>query len=94
MGPQTIIWVIWSGKFPRTSCFGVFDKNGVDGCAWIKNCLHGSVWTHRQEQKQKQGEKSPKWMRRGRFVKHAHIEKKQEGANDGYNVRTGAFAGI
>ena len=28
MGTQVRIWGLWSGKFPRTSCFGRFDENG------------------------------------------------------------------
>ena len=30
---QTKIWVLWPGKFPRTSCFGVFGKKW---CGWLQ----------------------------------------------------------
>ena len=82
------------GNFPGHHVFGCLAKNGVDGCRWMKCGLYGCAWTQRQGERQKQGEKSPKWARCGRFVKHAHAQKNKEGGNDGYRARGGAFKGI
>ena len=30
---QDTIWALWPGKFPRSSCFGVFDKKW---CVWVQ----------------------------------------------------------
>ena len=37
------IWVLWPGKFPRTSCFGrVCKKNGANGFRWVQVDANGA----------------------------------------------------
>ena len=38
---QALIWALWSGKFPRTSCFEEKNKRGVDGSGWVHMGSHG-----------------------------------------------------
>ena len=82
------------GNSPGHHVLGCLAKNGVDECRWIKSGFYGCVWTQRQGGRQKQGEKSPKWARCGRFVKYVHAKKSKEGGAHGYRVRGGAFKGI
>ena len=82
------------GNFPGHHVLGCLTKRGVDGYCWVQSGLDGCTRTHTQGQKQKLGKKCPKWVRRGRFVKHARSEKNKEGGNDGYRVRGGAFRRI
>ena len=82
------------GNFPGHHVLGCLTKRGVDGYCWVQSGLNGCKRTHTQGQKQKLGKKCPKWVRRGRFVKHARSEKNKEGGNDGYRVRGRAFRRI
>ncbi|MAA69220.1 MAG: hypothetical protein CL915_10775 [Deltaproteobacteria bacterium] len=43
---QALIWALWPGKFPRTSCFvmvwRIWVCMGVGGCIWV---LRGTLWS-------------------------------------------------
>ena len=93
-GLRTYFETYGRGNFPGHHVVGCLPKNGVDGCRWMKSGLYGCIWTQRQGGRKKQGEKSPKWARCGRFVKHAHAKKNNEGGNDGCRDRGGAFRRI
>jgi len=59
-------------------------KIDSDGCGYM----------HKQRGKQKQGEKTHKWVSRTSFLMHEHGQKKQEVGNDDYGERRGHLGEI
>ena len=50
-----MIWALWPGKFPRTSCFEKKIKMGTDGSGWVHMCLHGCSGVYLRAGTGKQG---------------------------------------
>ena len=55
---QAVSWTLWSGKFPRTSCFTKKRENvrlTLDGCAWVRMGVVGCMHTEGSKNERKRG---------------------------------------
>ena len=52
--PMVMAWchMIWPGKFPRTSCFGVFDKKW---CGWVQMDKKRFAWVRMDQEARRIG---------------------------------------
>ena len=75
---NVMIWVLWPGIFPRTLCFGGFDKKW---CGWVQMCTYRVGWVRMDagpKRETKKGKKSPKWVSSRCFEAYAHGEKSRK----------------
>ena len=93
-GLRTYFKTYGRGNFPGHHVLGCLTEIGIYECRWVQTGLDWCVYTHRQWGKQKQGEKSPERVRKGRFRKCAHHENMQSYGIDGYGARRGLITGI